>query len=323
MVRLSRQIDRLTVSSTARFFERVAELRAAGKDIISLATGESTQLPPQTAMRAAHAALEKNLTKYTVNSSTLELRQAVSAVIHKDHRILYPPEQVLISNGAKQAAFNLIYATVGPGDEVILFAPYYVSYLEQIRMVGATEVIVESRAQNGYQINSALLRSAITDRTRLIILNTPNNPTGTVYSEDSLSIVLEIVRQSGCFLLSDEIYERIVFPPARHLSPLDLAPELKDYILLVNGVSKSYAMTGFRIGYAAGPEKVIAAAGIVQSHTTNCPSSISQQAALAALTSNKEFTMALLGDLSGNRQLASESLGSIEGVIYRPPDGAF
>lgn len=305
------------------FFARVSQLKQDGQDIISLAAGELDCPSPPCVCDAGIKAIKDGFTRYTVNSGIIELRQAISNKLAEDNSLTYSSDQILISNGAKQVLFNLLFTLCGKDDEVIIFSPYYPTYPELIKIAQAKPVIVPTFPEDNFQIDRERLAQAVTRKTKLIILNTPNNPTGAVYSRESLSIISNIIKEYDIWLLSDEIYEKIVYPPDVHYSPPQLFPELINRTLIVNGFSKTYAMTGWRIGYGAGPKEIIDKAALIQSHTTSNASSISQKAAVMALESGNNFIEEIISTLEIKRNRATSILNSIEGVQCPQPSGAF
>jgi len=304
------------------YFARVQELLAEGRDIVSLATGELDMPTPAHVAAAGIAAIRDGHTRYTANNGTVELRRAIGQYLAQSQQLAYEPNEVLVSNGSKQALFNVLFALCGPGDDVIIFSPCYPSYSEQVAMTGARPVIVSTRPDD-YQIDPEALRCAMTGRTRCIIVNSPNNPTGAVYTEESLQAIAQAAADHDCRIISDEIYEQIVYAPAAHRSIATVSTETAARTVVVGGVSKSYAMTGWRLGYAAGPKDIIDAAGLVQSHTTNNACSISQMAALTALTTESDFHRTLLTEFVQKRERALTAVRSIQGVTCPAADGAF
>ena len=322
-MRMSENIERLEVSGTMAWFARVRELVQSGRDIVSLATGELDSPTPQFIAEAGIAAIRGGQTRYTLNSGTLELRHAIAARMQRDFAVPCEAANVLVSNGSKQALFNVLYALCGPGDEVVIFSPYYPSYPSQVRMSGATPIVVPLAAESGWQISPEMLAEHVTPRTRAIIINSPANPTGALLNDDSLRAVADAAGRSDCWIVTDEIYERIVYPPQKPRSILQVSPESRDRTVFVSGLSKSFAMTGWRIGYAVGPLPVIEGAALVQSHTTNNACSISQHAALAALTEETNFSRQLLIGLQERRDMVRETVESIPLVRCDRGEGAF
>lgn len=320
---LSRTAAQLEPSGTIALFARAREMQASGIDVISLAVGELDSDSPPAACTAGKKAIDDGHTRYTINSGTAELRQALCDKLRAENKLDYKPNQILVSNGSKQAGYNLMVALLNPDDEVIYFSPFYPSYPAMLHLVGAKSVVVPTSVDEGFQINEAELEKAITPKTKLIIVNSPNNPTGVVYSKESFEIVARLAEKHDLWILSDEIYEKIVFDPAKHFTPSQLFPEIHDRTFVVNGFSKNYAMTGWRVGYVAGPKEIITAAALVQSHITNNACSVSQQAALSALQNSESFMDSIRNELQAKRDAAIAKLESVEGLKLAIPDGAF
>ena len=301
----------------------VARLKASGADIISFAVGELDINSPESAKRAAVKAIDENFTRYTVSDGITELRQAIARNLSEETGQRFAMEQVIVSNGSKQASFNLLAAVLNRGDEVIIPSPYFPSHLRQVELLGATPVLLEKSLADGFQIRPELLKSLVTAKTKVLLINSPHNPTGAVYTQETLAGIANVVKENNILLLSDEIYSGLVFPPAEENCMLKLYPELKSNFLIAGGFSKSFAMTGWRVGFAAGPLEVIKAAGIIQSNTTTNVCSISQKAALAAMQEEPDFVKTLLPELISKRETAVELLNSIDGIECPVADGAF
>ncbi len=318
----------ISPSKTMQIGALVAKLRSEGRDIIALSAGELSCDTPASAKRAGIQAIENNQTRYTLNTGTTELRQAICDKYRREHNREYALNQTLVCAGAKQALFNILLTLCGPGDEVIVFSPYWVSYPEQITVSGAKMKVVETTLSSGFQLDIEKIRSAISASTKLIILNTPNNPTGAVYAKEAVDSLCKLCADQGIWILSDEIYERIVYPPNSHYSPLDSSFVDMQRLVVIDGFSKTYAMTGWRIGYALGPEAVIAGAARLQSHSTSNASSISQAAALGALLGdvsgeNDSFFNGLIPDLLEKRQVVADILGRTASLKIVEPGGAY
>ncbi len=308
-------------SKTLAVTARVAELRQQGRDIIDLGAGEPDFNTPEPACAAAKAAIDAGFTKYTPNPGILELREEIANYL-AGYGTEYSPREILVSNGAKQSIYNALLAVCNPGDEVLLPTPYWTSYPQQIAMAGARTVYMPATQEMGFKITARQLAEAITDKTRLIIFNSPSNPTGAVYSRAEMDAIAEVIRDSGIGVISDEIYLELIYGTDDYAS-FCAYPDLKDQVLIVNGVSKSHAMTGWRIGYLAGPENVIKAAAKVQSHSTSGAASISQKAALAALRIPAEDMQEQKDEFSRRRETVFSLLSSIPSVDVSMPGGAF
>jgi aspartate aminotransferase len=313
---------RIQPSQTVALTGLVAELRRKGKDIIDLGAGEPDFDTPEPARNAAITAIQKGKTKYTPNAGTLALREAIAAALQKEYAAVYQPNEIIVSNGAKQSIFNAILAICNPGDEVILPAPYWVSYPEQIRLAGATAKIVINPDHDDFKLTPARLRAAISPRTKLLILNSPSNPTGTVYTTAELKGLVEIIRQQNFYVLADEIYLKLIYDGVETTS-LCAFPEIRDRLILVNGFSKSYAMTGWRLGYAAAPSPIVKAMDKIQSHTTSNACSVSQEAGLAAISGNQDAVENMRRQFDERRRFVHEALSKIPGLSVRLPKGAF
>jgi aspartate aminotransferase len=304
--------------------DRAAELRAAGRDIISLSVGEPDFPAPPNVIAAAKAALDAGDTKYTAVAGTPRLREAAALHFARDLGIAVPPGQVIVSAGGKQAIFHALVATLDPGDEVLIPSPWWVSYPEIVRFTGAEVIDLPTVAAGGFRISPAQLESAITPATRWLLLNSPGNPTGAVYSAvelQALGAVLE--RHPQVMVLSDDIYAPLRYTPGRHATIAAVCPELAERVLTVSGLSKSHAMTGFRMGLAAGPDWLIRAMGKLQSQSMGSPSTISQAAAVAALEGPQDFLAGWSERFRARRDLVVAAVNAVPGLSTPVPDGAF
>lgn len=313
---------RIQPSQTVALTGLVAELRRQGKDIIDLGAGEPDFDTPEPVRQAAITAIQKGKTKYTPNTGTLALREAIAANLHKEYGAVYQPNEIIVSNGAKQSVFNAILAICNPGDEVILPAPYWVSYPEQIRMAGATITTVINPDYDDFKLTPARLRAALSPKTKLLILNSPSNPTGTVYTTDELQALVDLIRQHEFFVLADEIYIKLIYDGVATTS-LCAFPEIRDRLILVNGFSKAYAMTGWRLGFAAASTPIVKVMDKIQSHTTSNACSISQEAGLAAISGNQEAIALMRQKFDERRRFVYERLAKMPGIALRLPKGAF
>jgi aspartate aminotransferase len=280
---LADRLKTLAPSSTLAVQAKAKELRAKGIDVISFGAGEPDFDTPERIKDAAIQAIRRGQTKYTEVAGIPELRAAVCAKLKRDNGLDYEPAEILVSCGAKHTLYNVVTALLNPGDEVIVPSPFWVSYPEQARLLGAVPVTVETRESTGFDLDPALIRAAVTPFTKLIVLNSPNNPTGAVFSREAVTGVAQIAVECGLWVVSDECYEPLTFE-GRHVSIASLGPEIKERTIVVNTCSKAYAMTGWRIGYAAGPRALIRAMTDVQSQVTSNPSSVAQWAAVEALS---------------------------------------
>ncbi len=319
---LSKRFAEICESPTMALNSTLARLKREGKDVVALGAGEPDFDTPAHIKAAAVAAIEAGFTKYTPAEGAMELREAVCRWMAEELEVQYKPRQVIITCGAKHAVYQGVLAVCDPGDEVILPAPYWVSYPEMIKLAGAKMVTVNPQPDRQLKITAEQLAAAITPRTRLLILNSPSNPSGAVYSRSELDQLVKVIRQAGIYVLSDEIYDKIVFDDAEFVS-LTAYPEIREQLLLVNGVSKSFAMTGWRIGWIVAPEMVADAIKSYMSHSTSNPTSISQKAALQALNGDKTFIAEMHKAFSERRDYVQRRLTAIPGVRCFPPQGAF
>lgn len=320
----SEALDRVRPSATVSVTGRALELKAAGEDVIGLGAGEPDFDTPDHIKQAAVAAIREGRTKYTAVDGTPELKRAICAKLARDNELDYAPSQISVSSGGKQVLFNALIATLNPGDEVVIPAPYWVSYPEIVRLAGATPVIVECPAEAGFKLRPEQLEEAITDRTRWVILNSPSNPTGAAYSREEMKALTDVLlRYPQVWVMSDDIYEHLTYGDFRFVTPAQVASGLKERTLTVNGVSKAYAMTGWRIGYGAGPEELIAAMRKLQSQSTSNPCTISQWASVAALEGPHHFLAGFREAFTRRRDMVVERLNAIPGIDCPVPEGAF
>ena len=320
----SETLKRVKPSPTLAVTAKARELARQGKKVISLGAGEPDFDTPVHIREAAKQAIDGGAHRYTSVTGTPELRKAIAAQSSARRGVACTPEQVVASVGAKHALFNLALALYGPGDEVIIPAPYWVSYPEQVRIVGAEPVIVETREESGWLLSASALERALTPRTKAIILCTPSNPTGSAYGEQALRELLAVVERHDCFLILDEIYASLVYDGFRSVSALSLAsPALRERIIVIDGVSKAYAMTGWRIGWSIAPLAVSKALDIVQSQSTTNPTAIAQAAAVAALTGDQGCVETMRQTFETRRNRMVSALAAIPGVSCRTPEGAF
>lgn len=322
-VQLSDRVQSIKPSPTLAVTNRAAELRAAGKDIIGLGAGEPDFDTPQHIKDAAIEAINNGLTKYTAVDGTPSLKKAIIAKFERDNGLKYEPNQILVSSGGKQSFFNLALALLNPGDEVIIPAPYWVSYPDMVIVAEGKPVIIETTAADRFKITAEQLEAAITPRTKLVVINSPSNPSGMAYSLDELKALGEVLKKHPeVMIASDDMYEHIIWSQ-EFCNILNATPELYDRTFVLNGVSKAYSMTGWRIGYAAGPAKVIGAMKKIQSQSTSNPASISQYAAEAALDGPQECIAEMLVSFKQRHDFVVEKLNAIPGVNCLAGDGTF
>ncbi len=319
--RISKLANAVRPSETMAIDAKAKELTRKGFDVISFAIGEPDFPTPLNIKQATIAAVNGNFTKYSPASGVLDLRQAIANKLKKENGLDYPPEDIIVSNGAKHSLFNAFLATINPGDEVIVFAPYWVSYVEQIRMCGGNPVVVQTQAD--FEISIDNLEKAISKKTKLIILNSPNNPTGKVYSEKTLGEVARVAVENDLLVISDEIYEKIIFGKAVHKSIASFNREIMGRTITINGVSKSFAMTGYRVGYAAGLKEVISAMSRIQSQTTSGINSMAQKAALEALSGGQSEVKKMVATFEKRKGLVCSELEKIDGIQLSRPQGTF
>jgi len=310
-------------SPTLALAAQAKALAKAGKPVLDFTAGEPDFPTPEHIKQAGLEAIRTNQTKYTPVAGIPELRSAIAATINRQHRTSYQASQTLVSCGAKHSLCNIFQATCQAGDEVIIFAPYWVSYPPLVRLAGAEPVIVETQEQEQFLPDPAAIRAALSKATKAIILNSPSNPTGSVIDAARLRAIAQIARERDLLVITDEIYDQLVYPPAVHRSVLEVAPELSDRTLLVAGVSKTYSMTGWRIGYTLGPQPIIDAMINVQSHSTSNPTSISQYAAVAALTGDQQPVATMRAAFHERRDRLVDGLNKLPGLRCLKPDGAF
>ena len=323
-MQLSDRVNSIKPSPTLAVTNRAAELRAAGKNIIGLGAGEPDFDTPDHIKNAAIEALNNGFTKYTAVDGTPALKKAIIEKFKRDNGFDYEANQILVSCGGKQSFFNLSLALLNPGDEVIIPAPYWVSYPDMVLMGEGVPVIVTTTQEARFKITAAQLEDAITDKTKLLVLNSPSNPTGVAYTAAELKALGEVlVKYPEVLIATDDMYEHILFTDEPFINILNVCPELYDRTIVLNGVSKAYSMTGWRIGYAAGPAKLIGAMKKIQSQSTSNPTSISQVAAQAALEGDQEWVKGMVRAFKQRHDFVLEKLNDIEGVSCIPADGTF
>lgn len=310
-------------SVTLAIDARAKQLRAMGLDVIGFGAGEPDFDTPRYIKSAARDALDAGMTKYTPVAGTVELRTEIQQKLLRDNGLDYELADIIVSSGAKQCLFNALSAILDPGDEVLLPSPCWVSYPEMVRMAGGVPVMVKGDEANGFLVDADALRPHVTERTKALILNSPNNPSGSVCSRALLEGIAALAVEKQFYVISDEIYEKLIYDGEAHVSIASLGDEIRAQTIVVNGVSKSYAMTGWRIGYAAGPKAVIRAMTAFQSHSTSNPNSIAQHAAAVALTNGEKFMHDSLVEFDARRRLMHQLISEIPGLSAALPKGAF
>jgi aspartate aminotransferase len=318
------RIREIGVSEILVIGARAKELKAQGRPIIELGAGEPDFDTPDNIKNAAIAAINRGESKYTALTGTPQLKKAIQTKFARDNDLQFDVNQIIASTGAKQVLFNAFMATLQAGDEVIIPTPYWTSYADIIAICGGKPVLVPCSAENGFRLQAQDLEAAITDKTKWLLFNSPSNPTGAAYDRQAYRPILDVLlRHSQIWLLSDDIYEHIVYDDFEFVTPAQIEPKLRSRTLTVNGVSKAYAMTGWRIGYAAGPVELIKAMSVIQSQSTSCPSSISQAAAVEALTGSQEILIDRKDSFQSRRNLVVGALNAIDGINCPLPEGAF
>ncbi|GAA0444437.1 aspartate transaminase AspB [Lentibacillus halophilus] len=320
---LANRVKTLSPSSTLAITAKANELKKQGHDVIGLGAGEPDFNTPDYILDAAMNAMKNGHTKYTPSGGIPELKQAIADKFKTDNGLSYTPEELIVTTGAKHALYTLFQVLLNEGDDVIVPAPYWVSYTEQIKLAQGNPVIAHATEQTNFKITPEQLEATITPNTKALIINSPNNPTGMVYSREELQKLGEVCLKHGVLIVSDEIYEKLIYTDDSHVSIAELSPSLKAQTIIINGVSKSHAMTGWRIGYAAGPMEIIKPMTNLASHSTSNPTSIAQYAALAAYRSNKDSSKDMRRIFAERLELLYDLLNDIPGISCVKPKGAF
>ena len=321
---LSATLDRVKPSPTIAVTTKAQELKAAGRDVIGLGAGEPDFDTPQNIKDAAIAAIQAGKTKYTAVDGIIELKRAICDKFARENGLSYKPSQITVGSGGKQTLYNALMATLNPGDEVIIPAPYWVSYPDMVLLAGGEPVVVEGPMQTGYKITADQLEAAITPKTKWFIFNSPSNPTGAGYARAELKALTDVLmRHPHVWVMTDDMYEHLAFDGFEFCTPAEVEPGLYDRTLTCNGVSKAYAMTGWRIGYAAGPEALIKAMGKIQSQSTSNPCTVSQWAAVEALNGPQDYIAMSRAAFQRRRDLVVAMLNQAEGIRCPVPEGAF
>ena len=319
---LSRRINSITASPTLAVLEEVAKLKAKGIEVLDLGPGQTDFYTPENIKLSATKAIEENFTRYTEPAGIMELRKAVVEKYRRDFGARYQPEEVVVSSGSKHSLYNLMLAIVEEGDEVLIPVPYWVSYPQQVILVGGKPRFIELKEENQFILTRDILEESLTPRTKAVIINTPCNPTGSVLPREELEKIADSALKKGIYIIFDECYEKLTYDGVKHFSLASLE-KAKEVALIVNSLSKAYAMPGWRIGFALGPEEVISAVIKLQSHSTSAPCSISQKAAVEALNGGQDFLKGMLTEYARRRDYMVEALNSIPGISCYKPQGAF
>ncbi len=321
--RIASRISSIAPSLTLAITAKAKAMKAAGESVVSFGAGEPDFNTPGHIIDAAKAALDRGYTKYTPSSGLMPLRKAIAEKLRRDNGLDYEPSQIIVSNGAKHSIFNACFALLEEGDEVIIPVPYWLTYPEVVKVCGGVPVYIEGKKENQFKFTAADLERAITDKTKLLIFNSPSNPTGAVYTESEVRAIAKVCERKGIFVLSDEIYEKLCYGGVKPFSIAACSEKMKELTVTINGLSKTYAMTGWRIGYLAAPKDVAKAIDSFQSHATSNACSISQYAAIEALASPDSEVQAMVDVFARRREKMLSLIGEIEGVSAVKPDGAF
>ncbi len=323
MTIINSRVKEVVGSSTLAITAKAKELKAQGCDVVNFAAGEPDFDTPEAIKSAAIKAIQSGQTKYTPSIGTIALREAIAEKFQKDNQLVYTPKQIAVSCGAKHSLYCILQVLADSGDEVIIPAPYWVSYPEMVKLAGATPKIVPTTKESHFRITPDQLSQNITEKTKILILNSPSNPTGSLYQKSELAAIAEICVKNDIYVISDEIYEKLIYTETPYTSIASLGKDIYERTITVNGVSKAYAMTGWRIGYSAGDEEIMSYVKKIQDHSTSCPSSISQAAALAALKQPEENIKAMCAEFQKRRDAMMTCIDAIDKVSYIKPEGAF
>jgi aspartate aminotransferase len=323
MMSLSERAKRINPSATLTISAKAKAMRAKGIPVLNFSAGEPDFDTPEAIKGAASKALAEGFTKYTAAAGIPELKEAIVAKYEKEIGVTYDSSEVIVSNGGKHALHNIFQALLNPGDEVLIPSPYWLSYPEMVKLSGGVPVVVETRREEGFKLDLEELRRAITQKTKILIVNSPSNPTGAVYRSDELRGIAELVEQNEFMVVSDDVYEKFIFDGLRFANLVSVAPHLKDRVVIINSVSKTYAMPGWRIGFALGAETWISAAVKIQGQATSCPNSIAQKAAAFALSSDQTVVSRFCKSFQRRRDIMLEGLKNIRGFDPFKPVGAF
>ncbi len=321
---ISERMKKISPSITLSIDAKAKQMKKDGIDLVGFGAGEPDFNTPENIKESGIKAIKDNLTRYTPSSGIPELKQAVVDKLKKDNNLEYKTSDIIISCGAKHSLFNIFMTILNPGDEVIIFSPYWVSYEEQVKIADGIPIFVNLKREDNYEIDFDLLNSKITKRTRAIIVNSPSNPTGAILSTSSLEKLAEISFKNNLFIISDEIYEKLIYNNKKHISIASLSKEVKKNTIVVNGVSKTYAMTGWRIGYLASENKeIVSAINNLQSHSTSNPATMTQYAALEALKTDESIIAEMIKEFDNRRKYMMKKLDNIKNLSYIEPQGAF
>ncbi|ATD54601.1 pyridoxal phosphate-dependent aminotransferase [Clostridium chauvoei] len=322
-MKLSKKAQEINPSITLAITAKAKELKALGVDVVSFGAGEPDFNTPKNIMDAAIKAMEEGKTKYTPTNGVIELREAICDKFQRDNGLKYDPSQIVVSTGAKQSLANTFMAILNVGDEVIIPTPYWVSYPELVKLAGGIPVFVQNKEESNYKYTLEALNEVVTEKTKAIVLNSPNNPTGTIYTKDELIQIAEFAKKNNLMIISDEIYEKLIYDNETHISIASLSQDAYERTIVINGLSKSYAMTGWRIGYSASSQKIAKLMSAIQSHMTSNINSISQYAAIEALNGTQETIKDMVIEFEKRRNYMVNRISEIENISIIKPSGAF
>ena len=322
-MKLSERSQKVNASMTLALSAKAGQMKADGHDVVSFGAGEPDFNTPEHIAEAGKEAIDKGFTKYTAAAGTKDLKEAVQKKFKKDNGLDYDLDQIIISNGAKHSLFNTFQTILNPGDEVIISRPYWVSYPETVKLGGGVPVYVDAEEENDFKMKIEDLKKAVTDKTKALILNSPNNPTGCVYSREELKEIADLAVKEDFFVVSDEIYEELIYGDAEHVSIASFGEEIKERTIVINGMSKAYAMTGWRIGFAAGPKEIVDIMSNIQSHATSNPNSIAQYASTVGLNESKKVTKEMVKAFKERRNYMVKTINDMAKVSCKKPEGAF
>lgn len=320
---LTKRIKNMKPSATVELTATVVQMKREGLDIIGFNVGEPDFNTPEIINAEAKKAIDTGFTKYTPASGTLDFKDAICNKLLRDNNLIYNPSEIIVSNGAKQSLINTVLTIIDEGDEVILPTPCWVSYIEMIKLAGGIPVLVQTDENKGFMLDINKINEAITNKTKAIIINTPNNPTGAVYKREHLEALGKLAVEKEFFIISDEVYEKLVYDGEKHISIATLSKEIKNLTITINGLSKAYAMTGWRIGYAAGPKEIIKGMTSLQGHMTSGANSMSQKAGVMALNEAENDIESMKNEFDKRRKYLVERLSNMEGIKCTEPKGAF
>ncbi len=320
---VTKRIASISPSLTLAITAKAKAMKAEGKSVIGFGAGEPDFNTPQHIIDAAKAALDAGFTKYTPSSGLPQLRKKIAEKFAAEQQLAYDPSQIVVSSGAKHSIFNAMFALIEEGDEVIIPAPYWLTYPELVKVCGGKSVFVEGHKENHFKVSPADIRKAITPKTRMLVFNSPSNPTGAVYTEEEIRAIAKVCEEAGVWVLSDEIYSKLIYDGVKHFSIARASEWMKEHTVVVDGVSKTYAMTGWRIGWLAAPKEIAKAIDSFQSHATSNPASVSQYAALAALEGSEDELVKMRDIFNDRRKFMIARIHAIDGLDCIEPDGAF